>query len=380
MNSRERVLTTINHQQPDRVPIGEWGIDHDHVSKIIGRHTYWRNRKDSTIALWEGRRDDVVESEKNDYVELIEKLDYDIIPVHLVPPKGYQHPDPPQKIADGAWEDSKGNVFKYAASNDSIMCMTAPEPKSDVTEEDIDRAIENLPGYDESQFELIDHICEKYGNTKAIVFRGHSIDGLMMSLFGGDETHRLMMTAMNPDMVYKAGKYALAANQKMIDHLKTRDILILMNGRDYGNSTGCIESPDSIRKLYMPWHKKLCEAIENAGRIPFLHCCGCVWDIMDDFVNAGYKGYQSIQGTAGMKIEKVKALYGDKLTLWAGVQCETLVEGTAEEVDNEINHSLEVAMPGGGFIFGSTNSVQFGAKTENYLRALDIVRKKGVYK
>ena len=62
MNSKERVLRTISHEEPDRVPVGEWGIDHDHVSRIIGRHTYWRNRKDETIALWEGRRDDVVES------------------------------------------------------------------------------------------------------------------------------------------------------------------------------------------------------------------------------------------------------------------------------------------------------------------------------
>ena len=30
MTSKERVVKTINHQEPDQVPIGEWGIDHDH--------------------------------------------------------------------------------------------------------------------------------------------------------------------------------------------------------------------------------------------------------------------------------------------------------------------------------------------------------------
>jgi len=39
MTSKERVLKTINHEEPDRVPVGEWGIDHDHVSRIIGKHT-----------------------------------------------------------------------------------------------------------------------------------------------------------------------------------------------------------------------------------------------------------------------------------------------------------------------------------------------------
>ena len=64
MTSKERVLKAINHEEPDRVPVGEFAIDHDHVSLIIGRHTYWRNRRDVTLALWDGRRDEVVESYK----------------------------------------------------------------------------------------------------------------------------------------------------------------------------------------------------------------------------------------------------------------------------------------------------------------------------
>ena len=62
MNSKERVLATLDHKKPDRVPIGEWGIDHDTVEKIIGRDTYWRNRRKETLALWAGKRDEVVES------------------------------------------------------------------------------------------------------------------------------------------------------------------------------------------------------------------------------------------------------------------------------------------------------------------------------
>ena len=62
MNSKVRVIKTINHDEPDRVPVGEWGIDHDHVSRMLGHHTYWRNRKDTTLALWEGRRDEVVDT------------------------------------------------------------------------------------------------------------------------------------------------------------------------------------------------------------------------------------------------------------------------------------------------------------------------------
>lgn len=61
------------------------------------------------------------------------------------------------------------------------------------------------------------------------------------------------------------------------------------------------------------------------------------------------------------------------------MQCETLVEKSLPEVKQEVERNLEVLMPGGGYIFGSTNSVQYGAKTDNYLRALEIVREKGKY-
>ena len=201
MNSIERVLKTINHEEPDRVPTGEWGIDHDHVSKIIGHHTYWRNRKDSTLALWEGRRDEMVESLKNDYAELIEKLDYDVLTVELVPPKGYRPEDPPRKTGEDMWEDSKGNIYKYAASNDSIMCLTHPAPKQEITEEDIDKSLEIE--IDETQFELIDFINEKYGKDKAILSRDVNIYGALMSPFGGDQTHQLILPMLAPDEIMK---------------------------------------------------------------------------------------------------------------------------------------------------------------------------------
>ena len=380
MNSRERVLTVLEHKEPDRVPIGEWGIDHDHVSKILDRHTYWRNRKDCTIAMWEGRRDEVVESKKADYAELIENLDYDVIPVHLVAPKSYICEDPPKKIGDGVWQDSKGTIFKYASSNDSIMHMTHPPAKDDVTEQEIDELIENIPDFYTGEFELVDSICEKYGRSKMIVFRGINLDSTAMSLFGGDTVHQLMMTVLNPEGVRRAMEYALAYNIRLIKACAERDIGVVMGGRDYGNSIGCIESPKTIHDLYMPYHKRFATEVLKHEMIPFLHCCGCVWDIMDDIVDAGYKAYQSIQATAGMNWAKLKKEYGDKLTLWAGVQCETLIEGSSEQVEQEVQGALDVLMPGGGFIFGSTNSVQYGANTDNYLRALEIVRKKGNYK
>lgn len=183
MTSKDRVLKTIRHEEPDRVPIGEWGIDHDHVTKIIGKHTYWRNRKDTTLALWDNRRDEVVESMKEDYSMLIEKLDYDLLTVELVPSRHSFTKDKPRECAPGVWKDSRGLVYCYAASNDSIACVTKKEGKEEITEKDIAKAMKAVNQMDDSQFELIDYICDKYGKERAILCRSIDIYNIMLDVF-----------------------------------------------------------------------------------------------------------------------------------------------------------------------------------------------------
>ncbi len=378
MNAKQRVLAAISHTEPDRVPTGEWGIDHDHVSKILGRHTYWRNRKDTTLALWDGLRDEVVESMKYDYAELIEKLDYDVLTVELVPPKGYRVSDPPRKTGDGVWEDSRGRVYRYAPSNDSIMCMTPPEEKYEVTDEDIRN------GYgkdlDPTAFELIDFIAERYGGEKLLLSRDIDIYGCLMAPFRGGMTHQLIMCLENPGDIKKMYAPALDRNKRLIAELKKRGVEVAMQGHDFCMNTGCFINPEIMRDVFFPFMKLVNDEIVRAGMIPFFHCCGNTWQIVDDFIRAGYRGYQSIQKSAGMDTKRFKEKYGDRLTMWTGVQCETLIGGTREELEAEVRDYLKICMPGGGFIFGSTNSVQYGANTDNYLRALEIVRNEGVYR
>lgn len=380
MTSIERVLKTIAHEEPDRVPVGEWGIDHDHVSRIIGRHTYWRNRKDTMLALWDGRRDEVVQSMKEDYAALVDALDYDVVTVETVPPKGYRVEDPPRLVGEGVWQDSRGVRYQYAASNDSIQRVTPRQGKEELSQADVDQALRKAAPPDDSVYEVIDYFCERYRGKKAILCRSIDIYSCLLDPFGGDYDHGLMLTAVAPEEIQKLSGACLAYNQALIDHCAKKGVTIMMQGQDFGMNSGCIIRPDTIRKLFFPMMDQVNQRTEAAGMIPFYHCCGNIWDIMDDFAACGYRGYQSIQESAGMDNRRVKERYGNTLALWTGIQCETLVEGSAEDVEREVLSNLELLMPGGGFLFGSTNSVQYGAKTDHYLRALELVRRQGVYR
>ena len=117
MNSRERVQTTLNFEEPDRVPWGEFAIDFDTVEKLIGRRTFLRAKAKSQIALWEGRRDEVVASWRDDMIEMVRKLpSLDIVHVgamasSIAPPRGHT-PEVPEKIDDTTWRYADGRVLK----------------------------------------------------------------------------------------------------------------------------------------------------------------------------------------------------------------------------------------------------------------------------
>ncbi|MGN1141142.1 MAG: uroporphyrinogen decarboxylase family protein [Oliverpabstia sp.] len=379
MTSKERVQKVIHHKEPDRVPTGEWGIDHDHVTNIIGRHTFWRNRKDTTLALWDNRRDEVVESMKEDYSELVKTLDYDILTVDLVPSKHTYVKDKPKETGPGIWEDRQGNVYRYAPSNDSIVCVSQEEGQETLSAQQIEEAKARIENMDDSVFELIDYFTEKFGKEKTIICRSMDIYNIMLDVFGGDYSHHLMLTVTSPEEIKKLWDVCITYNKKIISHCAKKGVDIMMQGQDFGMNSGCIIRPETIRDIFMPVMKEVNSCVVDYGMVPFFHCCGKIWEILPDYVDVGYQGYQSIQESCGMDNRRLKNEYGDRLTLWTGVQCENLIMGNRKTIEEEVRNNLEILMPGGGFIFGSTNSVQYGAKTENYLRALEIVKTEGKY-
>ena len=90
---KERVLTTLCFEEPDKVPCGDFSVDYDTVERIVGHETCVRAKARCQIAFWEGRRDEVVQSLIEDGITLFRKLDiFDIIHLTsmffaLVPPK-----------------------------------------------------------------------------------------------------------------------------------------------------------------------------------------------------------------------------------------------------------------------------------------------------
>lgn len=368
MDSKSAVNAVLNHQKPDHIPLGTYAIDHDTVEKILGHETYVRNKVKIQLALWEGRRDEVAQSLKEDSVELFKKLDcIDVIipckEAPLLPPKDYI-PTKVRKLDDSTWVDERGLVYKYSYSTNDIAVISNP----------IEYKIEDFQGEpqctapDETIFEAYDHLAGHMGKER---FLAGISGGFNPMLLLGCMERGLMEYCMNPELVLAALQY-YAKIQNFLDGYYIREgIDQVFIEDDFAMTNGPLLSPEMFEKICLPvMRERICNIRKYREKV-MLHCCGNTWKLMDMIIDAGVDGYQSLQTGAGMNIRELKEKYGSKLCFWGGVSVEKLIEGSPEEVREDVRYAMKYGSPDGGFILGPSHSIAYGVKYDNFMAMLD---------
>jgi len=104
-----------------------------------------------------------------------------------------------------------------------------------------------------------------------------------------------------------------------------------------------------------------------------------VMDALVQRVQANPHALHSLDPQAGVDIAEVKRLYGDKACLIGNVNCGALDTGTDKEVIESARYALRHGMPGGGYIFSTSNCVYTGMRLERYELMLDAWGREGNY-
>jgi uroporphyrinogen decarboxylase len=374
MTSKERVLAALEGRIPDRVPYAEFAVDFDTVEKIIGHETYLRAKARSRIAIWEGRRNEVAESWRDDHIELHRRLPLDIV---TFPAATWEMPpetgDPPPRRVDAVtWEDKYGRVYKFSDVTQDITCVRDPVLAAKIFTAAEFRGEPEPPRRDERSWRILDSVVRELGAEKFIC--GPSGGSIGIVLLGGME-RGLLEIAANREAVRAATAFLLRrqnlADEVMI-HPGSDGVLW---DEDLAYNRGPFVGPDTFRSLFLEANKARARNVKGFGKKILKHCCGNVNALMDFFVEIGYDAYQSIQATAGMDICALKKEYGGRITLWGGVAVENLVGGTAEDVRRDVRRAMACAKPGGRFILGSSHSIAVGTRYDNYMAMLDEHRK-----
>lgn len=372
MNSKERVRLALEKKAPDRVPLGFYVVDHDIISKVIGRPTYLRNKTALQVALWEGRRDEIIESMKEDVVSFYKKIDcVDLLTFKeacMMSPKGASSEDVPEKIDDRTYRDRNG-IWKLEPETNDIMYMPDRKTGDDLAEyskdEFLDRSV-SVP--DPSCFELSEHLLKHFGKEKYIA--GYSGGITAVTLLGGTEAG-LMTMALQPDIIK-------ACNEQMVFRQNSLDESYILHGvdgvlveQDMAGSNGPLISPGMFEELCFPYYRRRIANIKKYVPHVILHNCGNNLPLMDMLVDGGVDAYESIQTNSAMSIKALAELYGRRLCIWGAVSVEVLISGTVADVRRDVLRCFREAEKTEGFILGPSHSIAFGTKYDNFMAMLD---------
>nr|MDO8109161.1 uroporphyrinogen decarboxylase family protein [Candidatus Sigynarchaeota archaeon] len=111
-------------------------------------------------------------------------------------------------------------------------------------------------------------------------------------------------------------------------------------------------------ELVIPRYRKIAERLHRAGIKCLLHSDGFTEPYFPGFIDAGIDGIVTIEMGAGMDVGRLKKLYGERLSLIAPVDCSRLLSfGTPAEVEREVRNLVMQGAPGGGFAMGPCTSL-----------------------
>lgn len=78
---------------------------------------------------------------------------------------------------------------------------------------------------------------------------------------------------------------------EVLDYLLSTGVDVVVFGDDWGTQTAPIISPGLFREIFRPRYAELMGRVKESGRKVFLHCCGRVGPLLDDFLELGIDGY-----------------------------------------------------------------------------------------
>ncbi|MFW5798995.1 MAG: uroporphyrinogen decarboxylase family protein [Planctomycetota bacterium] len=142
---------------------------------------------------------------------------------------------------------------------------------------------------------------------------------------------------------------------------------------DVAFNAGPFVSPAQFAEFITPHLARQVDHIKRRGAIPFIHSDGNLMPVLDQWLSVGAACYQSVDPMAGMDIAEVKHRCRGRLALMGNVQCSLLQEGPDEAIRQSARYCLEHAAPGGGYIFGTSNTVFPGMPLEHYELMLSVL-------
>ena len=178
----------------------------------------------------------------------------------------------------------------------------------------------------------------------------------------------LMDFMLNPEFVERLldipFEYHLTAAKKLVE----MGVDMIWIGDDVGAQDKMLISPDTWRRFFKPRLATFISTLKgiNADVKIAYHSDGAIYPIIPDLIEIGLDVLNPIQPRS-MDPEKLKKEYGHQLCFWGSIdEQHTLPFGTPAEVEQEVKARLKTLGKSGGLILGPTHHVQLDTPLENF--------------
>ncbi len=377
LTPRERVRLSLNHQEPDQVPISLGGSA-NHLTEQL--YVKLRNHFGLTDVP---RRTLVGYYSTPDYNPLLDALGTDFRYIHIRPETrfvansligdfqeftdewGVKH-----RLVSGYY-DMTGQPFPEDLTIESIDAYNWPDPYDPVRLVGVEEEIKHL--YNETDYALVAH-RPVYGNLWE-----------MTKLLLGMED-ALVLTILDPAVFdYFIGKLAevqdgfydafLSVVGPYVDVVEIAD--------DYGTNTGPLFDPNVYKKHFMPRYKKTIELIKKKAPNAkvLLHNDGAIRDFIPDIIETGFDILNPIEShLPGMDPTDLKREYGKDLVFQGGVDVTSILNrGSLEDVWKEVEKRIKEMGHGGGYVLAPAHNFGNDVPLENFLAFFEAGKALGKY-
>ena len=333
MNAKERVMRAIDHQEPDRVPMfmdcTTQDVQHRLIRQVGASDEEHMLRELQIDCRWCNCMEDmnpVNIYQDGTYVDMwgVEKTVYGGLPV--------RHP-----LCDA----------------ESVADLEAYSHWPDPDQIDYDKYIRRMEQFPD--YAVFGGMWSPFLEQATLIV---GMENIMIWMFE------------EPEMVHwlldKTAGFYLECNRRMFEKAKDRMQIFFM-GDDYGAQKDLLYGPVQWREFIQPRLRKLYDLAKSYGYKVQQHTCGSVVKIIPDLIETGLDGLHPIQVSAcGMEPQVLKDRFGQQLYFAGSLDAmHTLIDGTKEQIEQEIADRMRVLGAGGGFIFGPSQGFLPEIPTEN---------------
>ena len=374
MTHRERVLTALNHEEPDRVPKD---LGQGPASSI---NTLAYNRLVEHL----GFQDKDADSKVNPFARttypseaMMRRLDIDcrVLPVTMV---GHEMLD------DNTYRDEWGTLWARAEGGQFIF-GEGPFQRKEPTLAELDahawpdpRDPARIKGFKEAASRLREE--NEYATVLQIPYAGvwdcQRVRGF---------AEFLEDLAARPVLAEAILEHCLLIDIGLAEFFLDEiggDVDIVSFGDDIGVQDSLMMGLEMYRRQVKPFHRRLVEAIKSKTNAKILmHNDGAIFPMIQDLIEIGVDCLNPVQVSArGMETDRLKAEFGANLSFWGAIDTHfALPRGTVEDVRNEVKQRIKDLAPGGGYVVGSVHNIQAEVPAKNVVAMFDAVEEFGQY-